>query len=545
MENYSIEKSANHYNSDEIDIVELFSAIWRTRYIAVIAVVLVSCLYFAYVYASYVLKSERVTYSSVVKLTFPGVEDSKYPNGSTFSYQDLIAPNIVAKVHEKYGLEKNDLSLNEFSSLLLVEPYSPQYPLIIKKYEKLLSSNNLSVEQLDQTREKMRLELDQATRGSAVVSLRTKQGRFSETQAKAILTEISKLWANSAIVDKGALEMDIKLASARSLDDDLFKQVDYMVISDILNDKVSQIESNIKTLMQFDGAATISDPITGLKLADLSESLSDLSKYVIDELMSPIRSLGLTRNKELSIYYYEDKKTSLERELALFENQSALVREAFDSYHSVSDQNVSNAPLPASAYTMGAPSGTQMTADALDKIVAMSGRDKAEEYKQMLNQQWLDLNMKASDTRAKIREADELIAALKGTGQTGLEATLKEEYLARAESTLPKILEKLRSYFDVTQRIYTQLGKETIGATGRLYQPVSNELLVSKPGYQLKKTLIIWAGLIMLCLFTVVPVAMLRNAMRKRAKLQEQVDSVLRKTIKPQPAEKVELRANA
>ena len=534
MENYGTDKSSNVY-SDEIDLIELFSSVWRTRYIAIAAVLLVSVLYFSYTLFHSILRADPVTYSSVIKLTFTGIKQGQYPNGSTFSYQDLIAPNIVATMHEKHKLQEMAISLDKFRSMLLVEPYSPQYPLIVAKYEKLLSQKGLSIEKIEATQARMRAELDQAMYGSAIISMRAPAGTFSQNQAKAILSDIPEYWAEAAIVDKGILQLDIRLASAKSLDAELFNQVDYMLLGDILNDKVEQIKSNIETLSAIDGAATITDPVSGLRLADLTEALSDLRKYVIDELMSPIRSLGLTRNKELSIYYYQDKKKSFNRDLALYENQSELVREAISVYQSSPTQLPGD--LATNQVTNGASSAAQMSADAIDKISAMAGQVKAEEYKQVLNERWLELNMQAAETRAQIREADDLIAALEGQGQSGLEATLKEEYLARAESMLPTIVERLRGYFDMTQRIYRQLNEETLGATGQIYQPVSSELLVSSQHFT-TRTLLIWAGLLLLTLFVVIPTTMIWNAMQARSQAQSLADAMLRRSVKTPVTEK-------
>ena len=536
MENYNADKSSSVYG-DEIDLIELFSALWRTRYIALAAVCLVTVLYFAFTLAHSILRAGDVTYGSIIKLTFTGVRQAQYPNGSVFSYQDLIAPNIVAAMHEKHNLDNMDVSLDEFRSMLLVEPYSPQYPLIVEKYEKQLSQKGLSIEKIEALQEKLRLELDQAMYGSALISMRTPAGIFSPDQVKSILTDIPAYWAEAAIVDKGVLQLDIKLASAKSLDDELLHQIDYMVLGDILNDKVAQIENNINTLAEIDGAATITDPVTGLRLADLTEALTDSRKYVIDELMSPIRSLGLTRNKELSIYYYADKKKSYNRDLALYEHQSQLVREAITVYQSSTTAAPTDLTSGQAPSINGAGSAAQMTADAIDKISAMAGQVKAEEYKQALNEQWLTLKMQAAETRAKIRETDDFIAALKGTGQTSLEVGFKEEYLARAETMLPLIIERLRSYFDITQRIHKQLNAETNGATGLIYQPASSELFVNKQRLS-SRMFIIWAVLVLLTLFIVVPVTMLRNAMRARTEAQILSGSVLRKITKPKSSKK-------
>jgi hypothetical protein len=369
----------------------------------------------------------------------------------------------------------------------------------------------------------MQAEIRQATSGAAMVSLRIDEQldgvKLPEHVPQVILTGVLRAWAESAIQDRGVLDLDIQLSTAKSLDDKLFEQVDYMVMADLLDEKIQQIYDNINKLLEIEGAATTSDLQTGLRLADLKAALDDLDRYVVDELMSPIRSLGLTRNLALSVYYYEDKLRVEKEKLALFEDQANLVKQAYDSYFvgNGNGASVSRDALSQGNYYPQQGAGTLLDGDALQRMIDMAAEQKTEEYRQKLNQEWLNLNMQAANVKSKIREIEILIGSLKATDVSEDEMGLRKSYLSRAEEVLPKIVAQLRDYFDVTARIYKQLSLESVGGTQKLYAPISHKVLVDKAGVDIKRTVLIWAALVFLTLMVVVPLVMIRNAMRKRS----------------------------
>ena len=472
-----------------------------------------SATYIGWLCVGILVNNPNTNVYKAIKLTFVGADKGTYPNGAPFQLGDIIAPVVLQEVFEKNDLLNFGITVEEFRRSLSVEPYAPTYALIVDRYRRLLSNAKLTVPEIQEIERRMSMELNAATRGAVMLTMRLDRFELPSELVSKILSDLPAIWGRYAIANKGVLDLDIELVSAKSINRELINNIDYMVISDLLQEKTGLIEENIILLSQFEGAAALRDPETGMRLADLRQALEDLRRYVIDDLMSPIRSLGLTRNRDLSLYYYEDKRQRLSGDLQLLQSQADLVKQAFDKYSSrASTPNATN-------FKEGVPylgGGAQLSAGALDKVLDMSSEGKAEEYRQTLNQRWLDINIQATDVQNQIDEVDRLIKALKGEGQSETSKALRDEYLARAEHTLPKILDSISGYLDVTQRIYRQLSRESVGVSSRLYEPITRQPFTKEFPVDIRRILLIWAALIFIMVIVVMPTVIILHASRGR-----------------------------
>ncbi len=501
---------------DEVDLLELLNSVSRTWKPLFLGALLVTVAYIGWLSIEILISNPSNKVYKAIKLTFVGVDQRTYPNGAAFHLEDIIAPVIIQEVFEKHSLETRGITVEEFRRSLSIEPYAPTYALIVDRYRRLLSNTSLVGPEFESIERRMSAELASATSGAAMLAISLDRFELSSELVSKILSDLPATWAQYSITNKGVLDLDIELASAKSIDRELVNNIDYMVISDLLQEKTQLVEANIELLSEFDGAATLTDPITGVRLADLKQSLKDLQRYVIDDLMSPIRSLGLTRNRDLSLYYYEDKRQRLTEDFQFLQRQADLVKEAFEKYSSETSL-ATIAPVQDGVAYLGG--GAQLSAGALDRVLDMSSEDKAEEYRQMLNQRWLDTNIKAADLQNQIAGVNRLITALKGEGQSETSKALKDEYLTRAERILPKILDRISDFLDITQRIYKQLSKESIGINGKLYEPITNQPYIKTFPIDIVRAVVVWAALLIIMAIIVVPSVMVRHAFKNRRKI--------------------------
>ncbi len=502
------------YN-DDVDLLGIIGSIgkiWKQWFVSLVLVAMVFSVYAIMLY----LKASKVpVYRKAIEFTFPGVEDNQYPNGTHFSLDDLIAPIIVNEVYNINKLSEYGVTVEQFRSALTVEPFVPEYFMIIKKYEKKLSAGlRLKVPEIAQLQEQLAAELSVAKKGAALISLYLNKMSMPETVIEKVVTQIPAVWARRAVKEKGVLKLNIKLATSRSIDKDLSQQIDYMLISDYLAQKARLVEGNIEKLQQLSDAALVVDDQTGLTLTDVQQELNDLKFYVIDEVMSPIRTLGLSRNVDMALYYYENKKVTLENRLKLLINQADLVKTTLDNY-SPGKQGSRNVSEVSAKGTYN----QQFSSGAIDKIMSLSSDLKSEEFRQSLNERWLNLKMQQSNLRHETGKVSRLIAALKNTESNAESISIKEQYLTRAEKKMPEVLEKLKEYLDVTQRIYLKLSEENIGVNGHLYRQLSNKPYLKSFDFSVKKMGVIFVALLILASIVIVPVLMIRNALKNRARL--------------------------
>src|SRR5690606_6102366 len=151
---------------DLLDLVKAFLATWK---VWLVALILVTGLYGAFLAAKILLISNEVTYSKPIRLTFPNAHKLEFPSGAPFSFGDIVAPAVVQLAHQRNNLDEYDMSVADLQGSLSAAPYAPTYPLILERYSRLMGDKRLTVEQLEVLQARLDGELDQATReiGSA------------------------------------------------------------------------------------------------------------------------------------------------------------------------------------------------------------------------------------------------------------------------------------------------------------------------------------------------------------------------------------------
>jgi hypothetical protein len=505
--------SATH--SDEIDLLQLFKSLLKTWKTWLLALIAVSVVFGAIKAVQILFVVNEAAYSKPIRLTFPNAHKLIFPSGAKFAYSDIVAPAVAKVAFERNKLGDYGLSIADLQGGLSATPYAPTYPLIIKKYEKLMSDKKLSADQIADLQKRLQEEVEQATSGEALVTLRLEKKELPQAVADKLMGDIPSIWAERALKEKGVLNINVQLASVNSLNADLISKADGLVAGDMLNAKIILLKDNIKAMSEFEGSQSIADPVSGMKLMDLSYAVDDFNSYVVNGLLAPIRLLGLSNNRLATSFYYEDKVMKMSISLTSLQRQSAAVKEVYNSYLQFerSSTQAGGEGRNGSA-TMVAP---QLSVDMIDKLVGMSGDADREKYKQSLNDKRLALALNIADAESAISEAQLMLSALQKAAANGGKLTPTDElYLSKIKTDLPVVLAKLTDFFRVSERIYEQLSVESVGIKDQLYVPVTNRILVKKTLIDIKSTVLIWIALMFLTTVLVIPFCMIRNAMKAR-----------------------------
>ncbi|GAB1261930.1 hypothetical protein [Aurantivibrio plasticivorans] len=505
-------------HADEIDLLALIKAVFATWKVWLVGAVLLTGLFATFQIIGYLSSGSTIPYTKVIYFTFPGVERSEYPSGAVFRIQDVVAPIVIQQAFDDLSIADSDIGLEDVKKRITIEPYTPFYREIEAKYQQLLGAKNLGFDQAAALQEAKRRELNQAMHSGAVLSFDPAGSSLSEQQITSLLALIPKLWAQHAIESRGVLKAGIQLNSVNTVDDELFEDVDYIVLSDLFADKTAALRKNIDKVKSVEGANTVRDPKTGWSLSDLESNLADLETYTIDELMSPIRALGISRNPKLAAFYYEEKRDVLKDDLATLQEEASLIQAAFDTYSEKqvsAESNTGSASQPATAFNGFVP---QVSGDVLDKLLQVAGDDSTEKYRQQLNDRWLAANLAVAEANSEIRRVDRLIAAVKGDAQNELTEELREEYLERAEEGVGRILTRLRDYYAICERIYNQVSRERVGGVGSLYKDAHQGVMRAGSAINLKKAILMYVALMALMTFVLVPSVMIYNALRSRSR---------------------------
>lgn len=492
--------------NDEIDLLKLFKSALATWKHALIALIIVSAVYGVIKAVQISLLTQEMVYSKPIRLMFPNAHKLVFPNGAKFAYNDIVSPAVVKIAYDRNNIKEYGISVSELQTALTAAPYSPQYPLIIKRYGILMSDKRLSADQLGELQTQMEKEIEQATAGEALITLRLDRKELPKEVANRLLNEIPSIWADIAIKQKGVLNINIQLASAKSINKEMILNEDPIVASDIIGEKLHTLKLNISKLSGFEGAQSIVDPVTGMKILDLTYAAEDMSSYILGGLVAPIRELGLTDSAQKTIFYYQDRIKKLNLQLTSLNRKAASVKMIYDSYTQSSNNNATVSSGNSAAIS-------EINSDLVDKLLSLSGDAEKQRYRQELHDNWINLIAQIADIELSIQDSTQILAAVRNSIGTQKTAEYKD-YLASTEKEMPILLDKLIDFYQISERLYSQLSIESSGVKDQLYIPVTNDVLSNRILIDIKGTILVWLAFMFITSVIVIPVVMIINAMK-------------------------------
>ena len=140
----SFDTSSYNYD-DEISITELLHKLWTRRGLIVFLPLIFAGLTIAGLLLTKSVSNERLSYYvSLNGIRYAtadgvnGVKETRYPNGTTFSPQDLLNPKVVSELANEFDLA----SANDLTESLQVQFGSPVSAGILAEYESALAANS-------------------------------------------------------------------------------------------------------------------------------------------------------------------------------------------------------------------------------------------------------------------------------------------------------------------------------------------------------------------------------------------------------------------
>ena len=493
--------------NDEIDLLKLFKSALATWKHWLIALFVITALYGAIKAVQISLLTQEITYSKPIRLTFPNAHKLIFPSGAKFAYNDIVSPAVVRVAYDRNNIKDYGISVGELQAALTAAPYSPEYPLIVKRYNLLMGDKRLTADQALDLQKQMEKDIAQATSGEALLTLRLGRKELPKEVANRLLNDLPSIWADISIKQKGVLNISAKLASANSINKDLILNEDPLVAGDIIGEKLQTLKLNISKLGEFEGAQSITDPVTGMKILDLTYAVEDMGNYLLGGLVAPVRELGLTDSAQKTSYYYQDRIKKLNLQLAALNRRADSVKAIYDSY----SQSSNTAANPASNNA----GVSEINLDLVDKLVSLSSDADKQRYRQELHKNWILLVEQIANLELNIQDSEQLLAAVKKS--VNIQKT--DEYKTYLESTkkeIPVLLDKLVGYYQVSERLYTQLSIESVGVKDQLYIPVTNTVISDRVLIDIKGTLLVWIALMFITSVLVIPAVMVINAMKSK-----------------------------
>lgn len=459
--------------SDEIDLRELFAAIWETRVPVVLTVLGFSVLFWIVAIVSGAQQQAVYSWEARIQFTFDGVEDGRYPNGTEFSVNDLLSPVVIRTVFDRNGLSDFGLTLAEFSSGLAIATESPTRAFIVARYQSLLERPDLVRGEIQELEQEFSAALQRASRGQALLTLTLHEDLFpsdsvvSDELAGKVLMDIPRIWVESLREEGGPFSERITLYGPEVLDP-LFVQSDALLHVDILEEQFRRLWENIDQLDSLPNSGLVRDPETGLRLRDIRAWLSALHRENFKNLRH--HSLVYAARSADSIDEVQRRMNEMRQERDLLERRADLSYEAMSVYSG--DWNgmgelQDDAPEDAGPFSRRR-DVYYPSEHLLEQLMRIRPGGEDAQFRQELVQQGLSYRLEAAELDMQIAELERLVGST--TNRTRLSASAMQEEL---KDDLSGIESRLVGLFETVDRIATEIAAERLDGLQSIVQVIS------------------------------------------------------------------------
>ena len=251
----------NAATSDEISLSDIFWRLWAARGVIVLVPLLAAAAAALLVGVVALFQSPPVTY--LVNLR--NIENQRYPNGAAFSPQDLLIPEILAELRQRFNLPQ-DANLREAISVTYDSPIASG---IARLYQQRLAARNLTQAEIAAINQSYLEELQAAMRSSLRVSVNYRALGVDGDTGKAIATALPELWT-TIYTTKFRIFTDRRIAdlAVTRTQEDLATSASILVASA----RIEAMRAGL-TILQEDNRLSLLQTDEGMSPADLDVEL--------------------------------------------------------------------------------------------------------------------------------------------------------------------------------------------------------------------------------------------------------------------------------
>lgn len=497
----------------EVSVADLLRGIIATRVPVLVTLLVVSAGYWAVLGGLNLAKPTVHSFAIRVDLQFSGVHDGRYPNGSTFTPTDIIAPVVLRSVYDVNTLS-GYIPFKDFLDAFSVAPYTPARELVLQKYA--VAAGGLEQAELDERREQLARELSAISSGSVEI-------RFTSAFAVAsipaalmakVLRDVPQEWNRHVTDEVGVVRFNEPMYTASVINRPLIESIDYLIAFEMLLNRIWLLRENIRSIQTIPNAYLVRDEVSSMNLPDLESAINDIEDYQIAPLQNPVRSLGIARDRDVVGLYFRDLLTRLQRNKAVMEAKLGNIKSTYSDY--VEYDSVGRAKQAQSASQSNGTMIPQFGAEFIDRIVEMTNAGEDIAYRQELNARQLVIADQLAEGDAEISRVEDILKTLERAANEGKgDAKLRQRYAEQVSKTLPEILVQIKEQFDIAERIMRQLASTRLSKDSVLYQVSDGDTDYSKSGNVLtQNNFRIYLIVAFLTLVVTVPIVMLRNLLR-------------------------------
>ena len=219
-------------------------------------------------------------YEYIVQLTFSGVENNTYPNGTKFSISDITAPAVLNEVYKNNQISDFGIPRHVFANMASITPFAPNRQFILFSFESVFNKRKASLAELEEAQKNINQKLKEDARRAAVLRFTVRDNKLSRPQVSSILADIVTTWAKKAVDERGVAEFVVQSVRHEELDETKFVG---LVGTDLLNALVvrfNSLQKYVTKLTRLPGANRAKDPETGSNINHLSDQMMEIRRSI-------------------------------------------------------------------------------------------------------------------------------------------------------------------------------------------------------------------------------------------------------------------------
>ena len=368
--------------SDEISIGELIEKLWRKRGLIVFLPLVLAGLTVAGLLLTKATSAEKLNY--YIELT--GLKDNAYPNGTAFSPQDLLNPQVTAELGQRFPVK----NVGELGESIQVEFGTPLSAGVLTEYRAALSANSkASPEEIALINQRYEERVNATARRGLRIEVDYVGLGLTKSQGTELAYALPQVW-NQVFSSRFRIFLNAGIASLPTVETDVDITTTVGALEAEL--QLTSIKKGIGILKE--DARFRALEANGVSPGDLERKITDFQRIYFD----PIYSGTFSEESGLSAIYRRD----LVLELAELDASLEELNERIVAITELQRTNTGSS-TGRNEFNSGS-SQIQIEGDALNQLVTLSRTASLAEYLQASFDERIELIQRKATINTRLQK---------------------------------------------------------------------------------------------------------------------------------------------
>lgn len=411
-----------------------------------------------------------------VRLLFEGADRGRYPNGTPFSADELIARPVLRTLYDNKSELAKRGSFDEFASAFFVWRSARDVEIVHATYRARLADPKLSPVDRSRIETEYRARLESAG-GEPELVLGMRQPwndvALSEEEVGQLLDATLQAWVQAAETTQGVLRHDIDVP-AQNGEDGRVESAEVLIRLDALRVTLQRELLAIDRMAKLPGFSGMVLASDGRSIDDIRAEVGDLLTLRVQPLVRFAAARGIGQSKAALDAYFDARLAGTLRHRTTLAHRAAGMRQALQDYSTRPDPSGGAVAGPARDGTTLMP---QMSDGFLERLFALAGSANDIGFRQDLTNELVRLDLElalAEREQVYYQQLRTAVAGMSAGGDGG------NGDAARVIGEIEGIERAVAATGKRVQGLYEEGSKLSLGTAQNFYQVSQRFTLQSK-----------------------------------------------------------------